>query len=646
MKRIILVLVCVALSVQAYTVDTIMIPMRDSVRLATTVYYPPDSFPLPRPVVLNRTPYHRDMDTLLLRILCDYFGYVVMAQNVRGTYDSEGEPLIFLSDGWGPLKDGYDAIEWIASQDTLCNGRIGMFGASAHGMTQYYASGTRPPHLTVCAPIAAGPSLYHHVAYVGGEFRKALVETWLNGVGTPWLIDTVANHPIYDSMWSWVDLTSRWDSANYPMYHIFGWFDLYTDGQIDAFKELQVRFGKQKMYIGPWGHGDAWGTGQQGDLVFPPNAEMSMDYALNQLLRWYSYFLYDDTTNGILDEPPIRFYLMGDCDTQDTTYWNKWIDAYDWPLPEMSYRNFYLHENGILDTLIPNTTEKPDTYIYDPQDPCPTIGGREYIGIPYDSTTGLGGYGPRDQRPIESRPDVVIYTTEVLQEPVAVIGKIIMVLYASSDRLDTDFSVRVTDVYPDGRSILLTDNILKARHRHGFDREDFLTPGVVDTFIIDVWSTAYVFNTGHRIRVIISSSNYPRFEKNPNTGAPFRRDDPNTLIATNVIYHDSQYPSYLMLPVVPFSYIIARNSNDKTKIYPEILLNNIGRNIKITLNTENSDNLRIDVFDITGRKIKQIYYRRLNPGKNSFIFSASSGVYFLRFKIQNYTKSKKIIILK
>lgn len=312
MKRALLLLFSISL-LYPFTVDTIWIPMRDGVRLAATIYMPDTSLhPLPRPVILQRTPYKRDIDdSLLLQFVCDYLGYILISQNLRGRYDSEGEPLIFMSDGWGNLRDGFDTVEWLAMQ-SFCNGKIGMVGASAPGMTQYYCAGAHPPSLDVIAPFAAGPSIYHHVAFNGRVFRKALVEAWLNGVGNPWLIDTVCNHPNYDIMWSWVDLTSRWDSAGYPMYHALGWFDLYTDGQLEAFSELQKRFGKQKLFVGVWRHGD-FGNNKVGDLVFPSNAKLDQNWALNQLLRWYHYFLYNDTTNGILDEPPVRFYLMGDC---------------------------------------------------------------------------------------------------------------------------------------------------------------------------------------------------------------------------------------------------------------------------------------------------------------------------------------------
>ncbi len=647
MKRLVIIgFVCLGIAFP-FTVDTIYIPMRDGVQLAATIYYP-DTFPLPRPVILQRTPYERDIDdSLLLALVVDYMGYVLISQNLRGRYDSQGEPLIFMSDGWGPLRDGFDTIEWLAAWDSVCNGKIGMVGASAPGMTQYYATGSHPPALDVVAPMVAGPSVYHHVAFNGGVYRKALVETWLNGVGNPWLIDTVCNHPNYDEVWSWIDLTSRWDSAGFPMYHISGWFDLYTDGQLEAFSELQARFGKQKLFVGPWGHYNFGGT-EQGDLVFPPNAQLDNSYALGQLVRWYNYFLLDDTLNGILDEPPVRFYLMGDCDTQDTTYWNKWVDADTWPLPEMSYKNFYLRADGLLDTLPPVTQEQPDTFLYDPLDPTPTIGGREYIGIPYDTLTGLGGYGPRKQNPIENRPDVLVYTTPPLTTPLVVIGKVKMVLFASSDRYDTDFAIRVTDVYPDGRSILMTDGILMARHRHSLSQVDSLVPGVPDTFNIDVWSTANVFNVGHRFRVIISSSNYPRFERNPNHGGPFQPDDTlNALVATNVIYHTPAMPSHLCVPVLPFPYPGIRERQICKDQDAFLKMPSISRAPYVQFILTKDSDVEVNLYDIVGRRVMQIHQGKLSEGLHKLQFSPNAaGVYFISFEVEKRRIVRKLVFIK
>jgi hypothetical protein len=618
----------------AYIRDSVGVPMRDGIHLGTDIYYPVTSLP-PWPTLLQRTPYDRGWDSLYIFLITDVFGYVLAVQNVRGYGDSEGEPMVFLSDGWGELQDGYDAIEWIADR-LWSDGKIGMIGVSAHGMTQYYAAGAQPPHLVCCAPTVAAPSLYHQCAFNGGEFRKALVETWLQGVGTPWLIDTVCNHPNYDSIWSVVNLREKYDVANYPMFHISGWFDLYTDGQLEAFSELQSRFHNQKLFMGPWGH-YAFGAREQGDLVFPPNAELNELDMMNMLLEWYDYWMKNG--GGPVPPPKVKFYLMGDCDTQDTTYWNHWVTADTWPLPDVNHKSFYLRENGLLDTF-PPLTDEIDTFIYDPANPCTTYGGREYIGLDH-------GYGPIDQRPIENRSDVLIYSTPPLPSPLTVTGKLTMVLYAASDRYDTDWTVRVTDVYPDGRSILVTDHILMARHRHGFDREDSLIPDVPDTFIIDLWSTAYVFNAGHRLRVILSSSNYPRFEKNPNTGNPFKRDDSVFVVATQKIYRTTTMPSHIIIPVLPSPvYVKEKNLRNciKTKIEicsPSIL---ISSRVRLYTDTEGKQKIFFHIYDPTGRK-SQSFTVKVKKGYNYIkLNEIRSGTYFIRLNKQR--KGKKIIILK
>ncbi|HEX7319415.1 MAG TPA: CocE/NonD family hydrolase [bacterium] len=634
--RVSMILYLTMTMLSGYIQDSAGVVMRDSVRLGTDLYYPQTSTP-PWPSVLQRTPYSRYWDTGTISYITDYLGYVFIVQNLRGTGDSEGEPMFFLTDGWGPLQDGYDCIEWI-SQQSWSNGRTGMFGGSAHGITQYLAAGARPAHLTCCVPMVASPSMYHYTAFNGGEFRKALTETWLNSMGTPWLIDSICNHPDYDTMWSYVDLTARWDSASCPIFHITGWYDIFLDGQLDAFPQLQARFHNQRLFIGPWGH-SSWGSQYQGDLVYPANANMNQTEFYLMMFDWYNYWLKDSTPAL---EPQVLFYLMGDCETQDTTNWNRWVQADTWPLPAVLYKNLYLHSGNLCDTFPPNQAGVHDTFAYDPQDPCPTYGGREYIGL---ST----GYGPINQNPIEGRPDVLVYTTPVLTAPVAVIGKLQAVLYAASNRFDTDWTVRITDVYPDGQSYLVTDNIMMARHRHGLDIQDSLVPGQPDTFSIDLWSTAQVFNAGHRIRVIVSSSNYPRFEKNPNTGAPFRRDDPNTLTARQTVYCSSDLPSRIRMPVYPLEYMV-KESSSRLVIQPANAFFNVmptlSRNPVMHLRLNQASEVIVKIYNPAGQCLETI---RRTYGAGAHVFKLpplACGIYFVKAAAGMDDYTTKIIIIK
>jgi predicted acyl esterase len=636
LKRAILIPCLTVTMLSGYIQDSTGVAMRDSVRLGTDLYYPQTSMP-PWPSILQRTPYSRYWDTSFISYITDYLGYVLIVQSLRGTGDSEGEPMLFLTDGWGPLRDGYDAVEWISRQ-SWSNGRTGMLGASAHGITQYLAAGARPAHLTCCIPMAAAPSLYHYSAFNGGEFRKALTETWLIGQGTPWIIDSVCNHPDYDTMWSYVDLTARWDSALCPIFHIAGWYDIFLDGQLDAFPQLQARFHNQRLFVGPWGH-SSWGSQYQGDLVYPPNAAMDQTEFYLMMFNWYNYWLKDSTPAL---EPRVLFYLMGDCETQDTMYWNRWVQADTWPLPAVLYKNFYLHAGSLCDTFPPDQPGVLDTFAYDPQNPCPTYGGREYIGL---ST----GYGPINQNPIEDRPDVLVYTTPVLTEPVAVIGKLEAVLYAATDRFDTDWTVRITDVYPDGRSFLVTDNIMMARHRRGLDIEDSLIPGAPDTFLVDLWSTAQVFNAGHRIRVIISSSNYPRFEKNPNTGAPFRRNDPNTLIAHQTVYCSSDLPSRIRMPLYPIQYLVEENQKVPVLRSTRTVLSAQpvqARRLLLSLHLDQACEVTIKIFNSAGQCLEKVT-GSYSAGIHTLEFPRlAGGVYFVRAAAAGKQYTKKVLLVK
>ncbi len=633
--RVSMILYLAVAALSGYIQDSTGVAMRDSVRLGTDLFYPQTSTP-PWPSILQRTPYSRYWDPGTISYITDYLGYAFVVQNLRGTGDSEGDPMFFLTDGWGPLQDGYDCIEWISRQ-SWSNGKTGMIGGSAHGITQYMAAGARPAHLTCCVPMVASPSMYHYTAFNGGEFRKALTETWLTSMGTPWLIDSICDHPDFDTMWSYVNLAARWDSASCPMFHITGWYDIFLDGQLDAFPQLHARFHNQRLFIGPWGH-SSWGSQYQGDLVYPDNAVMNQTEFYLMMFDWYNCWLKDSAPAL---EPQVLFYLMGDCETQDTTYWNRWVEADTWPLPAVQYKNLFLHTGNLCDTFPPNQAGVHDTFAYDPQDPCPTYGGREYIGL---ST----GYGPINQNPIEGRPDVLVYTTPVLTAPVAVIGKLQAVLYAASDRFDTDWTARIADVYPGGQSYLVTDNIMMARHRHGLDIEDSLVPGQPDTFLIDLWSTAQVFNAGHRIRVIVSSSNYPRFEKNPNTGAPFRRDDPNTLIAHQTVYCSSDLPSHIRMPLYPLQYQVRENQKTPAPRTARTVLSAQpvqARRLLLELDLDRACEATIKIYNSAGQCVEK-ESGSYGIGIHELGFPClTSGVYFVKATVGKDDYTAKIIII-
>ncbi|MEO0253995.1 MAG: CocE/NonD family hydrolase [candidate division WOR-3 bacterium] len=629
----------ISINLFSYTVDTVMVQMRDGVNLVTEICYPwwYQYFPEPSTVLISRTPYPRDqiLSNELRTLICDIFNYVLVIQSVRGYQGSQGFPTVFLTDGWGELRDGYDLVEWVKNQ-SFCNGNIGTFGPSALGITQYMLSGVVHPNLKTLIPWIACHNMYFYAAFPGGEFRKALVENWLNGIGTPFLIDSVCNHPFYDPLWKKLNLNTRLDSIIYPMFHFAGWFDIFLESQIEAFEKINFlgnnfARGKQKLIIGPWGH-QTFGQKTQGDLTFPGNADWISNLKVANLqFTWFDYYLKgeinDPDDSFLIFGPRVEFYLMGDVNYPDTTLFNRWYYSDTFPPKGVKYYKFYLHSDFSLTLNPPDLGDTYSSYISRPWDPVPTIGGNEFIGIPGDA------YGPKDISSILSRSDVLVFTSPLLDTSYAVVGRPVMVLYASSDALDTDFAIRLADVYPDGRTILIQDNILKARFRHGFENEELLIPNQIDTFYIPLWSTAYVFNKNHRIRIVISSTNYPRFEVNPQTGAPFMRNDPNQVEATNTVYMNSTFPSHILLPLMwPHPvYVKEKEIPDKYDIKFKTLSK--GDKDLLIMKEKLPSNTEMELFDIKGSKI-------------SLEKSLKSGIYFVLIKNKQIRKNSKIIYLK
>jgi predicted acyl esterase len=636
----------------AWTMEDVDIPMRDSILLSSRIYKPDTTlFPPPWPCIISRSVYGLSFDNA--NAWTDFYGYALVGQWQRGYGTSQGIATAFRTDGWGDyyfgnLRDGYDAIEWIAAQ-TWSNGEVAMYGFSGPGLVQYQAAGAQPPHLTCCDAQCGFFDYYHDACWTGGQLRKALVEGWCAMNNTPFVLDTVCNHPNEDLLYLCHNLATRWDTAHYPIFHFGGWYDMNLEGALTAFAGLQAHHHNQKLFIGPWGHW-TWGERHVGQLYYPWNARFE-DYEFRQLHKdWYDYWL-KDSINGIT-EPPVTFYLMGDCDTQDTTLWNFWVEADTWPLPEVQYKNYYIREDGLLDTIAPGITAV-DTFQYDPSDPCESYGGKESWYLNH-------GYGPINNQPIEGRPDVLLFSTPVLTEPLCVIGKIWFTLYGASDCYDTDWTIRVTDVYPDGRSILITDGILMARHRHGFDIEDSLVPGVPDTFHIDVGSTANVFAPGHRLRVIISSSNYPRFEINPNTGAPFQRNPTTYITATNSVYRSAAMPSHLVLPVYPGIPGVTEHKTEQPitnllKIYPNPFTHNTQIRFMIHDSRFTIQNPELSIYNAAGRLVKSFNLESWIVDLGSAISwhgddnagrKLPSGVYFVKFVSGDYEETEKVLLIR
>jgi len=512
-------------------------PMRDGVILAANVFLPEGDGPFP--VVLIRTPYCKDRGKfepdLTKKIVPEHHakyanlleqGYAVVVQDCRGRYRSRGEYLPFMTDH----ADGYDTVEWVAAQP-WCTGKVGMMGGSAPGITANLATISRPPHLACVVTTNSFGSQYHFMGYHGGVFRKNMTEGWLKAQDALDFATIIKRHENYDEFWASVDMANYYNQIDVPMYIHTGWYDIFTQSNLDMFVNIQSRGqglarGNQKLTIGPTGHGKI-----SGDLAYPGAKSPEPDWQM----RWFDYWL-KGVENGITEEPPVRYYLMGD--TMDAEApGNEWRTALGWP-PASRPTPYYLHKGLSLSTTLPAETDSHSSYAYDPGNPVPTIGGNNL----------LLEKGPMDQRAVGERDDILKFQTEPLKQAVEVVGKIDVELWAGSDAPDTDWMVKLIDVYPNGYEALVSEGALRARFREGFDRQVSMTPGETYKFTVDLWSTALVFNKGHRIAVHVTSSNSPRFEPNPNTGEPYLSDaEPH--IAHNTIYHDRGRPSRIILPV-------------------------------------------------------------------------------------------------
>jgi uncharacterized protein len=502
-----------------------MVAMRDGVKLSTSIYLPEGQGPFP--VVLIRTPYGKASQAIG-NALWTGRGFALVTQDCRGKGKSEGEYRPF----WDDANDGYDSVEWVAKQ-SWSNGKVGMYGASAMGITSNLAAMMNPPHLVATFVMVARSSIYTQSAFMGGVFRKELNEIWLKRQNAIDTLKETFRHGVYDHFYDAAEMPLHWHKVHAPSYNYGGWYDIFAQGNVDNFVGQQatgaaLAAGNQKLIMGPWGHG------QIEEIKYPANSVVN---ATEEAMRWFDYWL-KGKDNGIMDEPPIRYYVMGDV-TDPKAPGNEWRTAVAWPVPSKN-TSYFLSAGGGLGEKLPAEQESVAAYKYDPKNPVPTIGGAN-LNIKK---------GPMDQRAVGDRKDVLKFVTPALQSPVEITGRVKVELFAESDAPDTDFMAKLVDVYPDGTERLVLDSAIRARFREGFDREVLMKKGEVYRFTIDLWSTSIIFNKGHRIAIHITSSNDPRFDPNPNTGKPLRADD-ETRVATNTIHHDRAHPSRVLLPVVP-----------------------------------------------------------------------------------------------
>lgn len=542
MKRLLLVAALLAAMpgfAHAYVHERVMVAMRDGTRLDTDILRP--SRPGRYPTVLMRTPYEiEDLGEAGL-IVCDLFQLTLIQQTTRGRYDSEGVDDVFRSDGWGDNQDGYDTVQWITEQP-WSDAQVGFLGASGPGIAAYLAVGTYHPAIKT-AHVGIAPWDLYDVVYPGGAFHNATVVDWLEGQGSAYEIELYKQHPVYDAFWEAFALRTREDAIKIPMLHWGGWHDVFSEGPVEAFTALQNggasgQTGYNRLIMGPWTHVDngAFST-QQGELSYPDNSLLPMKMA--NPVEWYLQVMTgrEQRPSEYPKDYPVLFYVMGPTDQQEPLA-NRWEMARAWPLAGRTLP-LYFGADGTLTPTKPLLTDAgPLSWSYDPADPSPTIGGRELTIAA----------GPRDQRPLLSRNDYLLFQTEPLQHPLKVVGEITATLYASSTAYDTDFVARLVDVYPDGRMMLVADSLIKARYRDSMTTPELMIPGTVYAFDVNLHSTAQVFGKGHRLGLIITSSNYRRFEASANTADDVWGTLP-PVVALNSLYADAEHPSQIRLPI-------------------------------------------------------------------------------------------------
>lgn len=519
--------------------EHVMIPMRDGTRLSAYLYFPPGDGPWP---VLYEQRYAdlRGAPTRQAFARLARGGYVVCGENFRGAYQSEGTWVGYRALGWGELKDGYDTVEWLASQP-WSTGKIGTYGSSQAGYAQNFLAITRPPHLVAQYMIDTGLSLYHEGYRIGGTTRperfKAMDAVCRVPEHNRNLLAEWFDHPTFDAYWEQEDCSRHFEKMNVPCFTIGSWYDFMCQGSVDSYIGRQHRGGlnsrgQQQLLIGPWLHGGLQGKNfnKVAELTYPENARFDAE---PHLLRWFDHYL-KGVDNGVDRDKPVRYYTMGAVDEPGAPG-NLWREAADWPVAATPV-DYYFTSRGRLSTEAPTGADRFSEIKADPHMPN-SIPGRAFPGA-------------ADAREFEKQSQVLTFTTEPLAEPVEWTGRVKTVLYVASTAPDTDFIVRVSDVYPDGRSILIADYIRRARYREGFERETFLEPGVPAKVAFDVGWMSQIFNRGHRIRVTVASTGAPFYEANPHTGEPLTIEPPKkTQVATNTIYHNDKLASHVIAPV-------------------------------------------------------------------------------------------------
>jgi len=520
------------------TEQHVMVPMRDGTRLSVYLYLPKGDGPWPVLLEQRYANARSNGSRIGLASIAQH-GYVVALQNFRGTQLSEGRYVGYRALGWGKQQDGYDTVEWLAKQP-FSTGKIGTFGSSQAGFAQNFLAVTQPPSLKCQYMIDTGLSLFHEGYRIGGTTRpnrfKGMAAACRVKSHNDDMLKEWFEHPTYDRYWKDEDCTRHFRKMNVPCMTIGSWYDFMCQGSIESYIGRQhsggiQSKGNQKLLIGPWLHGRFNKGSLVAEMQYPDNAAIDM---VQHMVQWFDHYL-KGIDNGADTQPTIQYYAMGAVGEEHAPG-NIWKTADDWPV-RANDTPYFLYSDQRLGVARPKAVADSVLLKADPFQPA--------------KLPNTAFQGARDARYYEEQPNVLTFTTDPLSSPVEVTGHVTANLHISSDAPDTDLVVRVSDVYPDGRSILIIGYVHRVRYRDGFHKEVFMKPGRIYETKFHVGWMSQVFNEGHRIRVTVSSTGDPFYESNPNTGKPLTIDWPDDArIANNRIHTTRTHASNIVLPVI------------------------------------------------------------------------------------------------
>jgi putative CocE/NonD family hydrolase len=562
-RKLYLILACcagAAVAAQRPIVKYLSVPvaMRDGVRLSANVFLASERARVP--AILLRTPYGKGADITPNHQAFVERGYAIVVQDVRGRYESEGafQPLT------QEVHDGDDTLNWIARQP-WSDGKIGMMGGSYLGIVQWKAALANNPHLKAIFPVVSGYDDYRDRYYsTGGAMKLGNRLEWMSenlrapgyhqdfsqfvlhlpvrsadlaalGWTSP-MYREVMEHPAFDGFWRAISTKEHLDKVRVPVFSVGGWYDNFVQSDLEAFAALRRQSGVNRVLVGPWAHNM---SAPFENASFGANASVPVR-ALQ--LEWFDQWLMGKDS-PLLSQPPVKIFVMGS---------NRWREEQAWPPAEARPKTLYLESAGKANSLAGDgaLNEKPahkpaaDQFVFDPYSPVPTRGGAVCCN------PRVFPWGPMDQRPVEQRKDVLVYTTKPLKHDLEALGSVQAVLYVASSARDTDFTAKLVDVFPNGEARNLTDGMLRLRYRNSLEKPELATPGEIYRVTVDAGVTGNLFRKGHRIRLEISSSNFPRFDRNANTGGAVEQAA-KLIKASQTVYHDSAHPSCLVLMVMP-----------------------------------------------------------------------------------------------